>query len=137
MAKATFLNRVVDLGALLAPGVALAGVCGVSLLISGSVGLPPGAVALLLLLGWLMHQPGLEAGLNGLFDRVIGHVPVLFVPVGTGIATVRFGAVIEVVSILVALLLGTVATMAVVGWVVQAVRSLGGTRSLPSRPVGG
>ncbi len=90
-------------------------------LIARGAGLPlPGAVVgLALLLGILIVSNGPSANLRDTSDGLLRHLSLLFVPAGVGIVTELDAVERYWRPILVAILVSTVVSLAVTGWMMQ------------------
>jgi len=85
------------------------------------IGLPvPGAaLGLIFLTAFFVLRGRPDAGVAGLFDTTSPHFPLFFVPAAVGLIASGETLAVAWLQILVAVTLGTAATIAVTGWLAQ------------------
>ncbi|MGF1552281.1 MAG: CidA/LrgA family protein [Paracoccaceae bacterium] len=77
-----------------------------------SLPLPGAAVGLALAFGWFLARGGPDAETGRLFDGVVGHLPLLFVPAAVGVVARPDLVAGGWLPVLVAVVAGTVVTLA-------------------------
>lgn len=81
---------------------------------------PGAALGLILLTAFFVLRGRPDAGVAALFDTTSPHFPLFFVPAAVGLIASGETLAVAWLQILVAVTLGTAATIAVTGWLAQA-----------------